>query len=342
MRKRLPRARAWVRDHPAAVTIICTAVVGIALVIGLWGKRDDFVSALGDAPAWALAAATVLQIIWLIARSEAWHVCVDAAGGEVKRRRLYRAAAVGYLGNLFNSTFGLGVRIAALRRSAPAESPRVSVLIAAEMPIIVVEIALAAICSFTLVGPLGMAWWAPLVFLSVALVGIVVVTRLARHRREGFWAGIAVMRGLGSRNRIIGLVMFATGAQVVRNWLLLHGMGVDISFFDATALLIAAAAFGLLPVGPTLGVATSVVILGANGVAVAAAAGALLTATGAVGALCFAAWAGFDRLAQSRAARRAGTPVPVGVVEPAPAPVAAIEPVPKPVPVPTPAAAPIA
>jgi hypothetical protein len=39
-----------------------------------------------------------------------------------------------------------------------------------------------------------------------------------------------------------------------------------------------------------------VVILGSNGVALAAAAGALLTATGAVGALCFASWALFDRL----------------------------------------------
>jgi uncharacterized membrane protein YbhN (UPF0104 family) len=286
-------------------------------VVGLWSKREDFVTALGDAPAWALAAAALLQVIWLIARSEAWHVCVDAAGGEVNRRRLYRAAAVGYLGNLFNSSFGLGVRIAALRRSAPAESPKVSVLIAAEMPIIVVEIALAAICSFTLVGPLGMAWWAPLIFLSVALVGIVAVTRLARGRHDGFWAGIAVMRGLGSRNRIIALVMFATGAQVARNWLLLHGLGVDVSVFDATALLIAAAIFGLLPVGPTLGVATSVVILGANGVAVAAAAGALLTATGAVGALVFACWALVDRLTLGR---RPASPValPAPVSKPAP------------------------
>ena len=40
----------------------------------------------------------------------------------------------------------------------------------------------------------------------------------------------------------------------------------------------------MLPVGPTLGVATAVVILGANGVAITAAAGALLTATAAIGA----------------------------------------------------------
>jgi hypothetical protein len=39
-----------------------------------------------------------------------------------------------------------------------------------------------------------------------------------------------------------------------------------------------------------------VLILGSNGVAVVAAAGALLTATGAVGSLLFAGWAAADRL----------------------------------------------
>ena len=275
-------------------------------MVGLWSKRDAFVSSLSNAPAWALAAAIALQGIWLVARSEAWHVCVGAAGGEVERRRLYRAAAVGYLGNLFNASFGLGVRIAALRRSAPAESPGVGVLITAEMPILVVEMMLAAICSFTLVAPLGAPWWVPAVCLAAALAAIIAATRVARNRHDGFWAGLAVMRGLGSRNTIIGLVIFAVLAQVARNWIVFHGLGIDISVFDSMALLIAAAAFGLLPVGPTLGVATSVVILGANGVAVAAAAGALLTATGAVGAVLFAGWAGVDRLAQHRRDRQRG------------------------------------
>ena len=280
--------------------------MGTALVVGLWGKRDAFVDSLSSAPAWALASAVILQVLWLIARSEAWHVCVGAAGGEVERRRLYRAAAVGYLGNLVNSSFGLGVRIAALRRSAPSESPGVGVLITAEMPIVVIEIVLAAICSFTLVAPLDAPWWVPLVCLVVATAAIIAVTRVSRTRQTGFWAGLAVMRGLGSRNLIIGLVILAVVGQVARNWIVFHGLGVDISVFDSMALLIAAAAFGLLPVGPTLGVATSVVILGSNGVAIAAAAGALLTATGAVGALVFAGWAGLDRLAQRRRDRLTG------------------------------------
>ena len=98
---------------------------------------------------------------------------------------------------------------------------------------------------------------------------------------------------------IAGTGMFATGAQVVRNMVVLHGLGVGISAWDAIALLIASAALGLLPVGPTLGAATAVLILGANGVAVVAAAGALLTATGAAGALMFAVWALADRLRPS-------------------------------------------
>jgi uncharacterized membrane protein YbhN (UPF0104 family) len=304
----IARLRAWVRAHPVAVTVAGSSLVALALIVGLWGKRDDFAAALGDAPIWILGLAVLLQVAWLLLRSEAWHVCVGAAGGEVTRRRLYRASSVGYLGNIFNANFGAGVRIAALRRSAPADSPSVKALIAAELPIMVVEGALVALCSFTLIGPLGLAWWWPLIFVAVGALVIAGLARLARDKRDGFWQGLAIMRGLHGRMRIIALVIFAVSAQVVRNWLVLKGIGVDISVFDSVALLIGAAVLGMLPIGPTLGVATAVVILGANGVAITAAAGALLTATAAVGALCFAAWALVDRMR------------PTGVALPAPAP----------------------
>ena len=292
--------RAWTRRHPVAVTVIGSLIVAAALVVGLWNKRADFVEAFGSASAQVLGAAVALQVLWLIARSEAWHVCVAAAGGSVDRRRLYRAASVGYLGNLFNPNFGLGVRIAALRRSASEDSPPAHVLVAAELPIVVIEIAFAAILSFTLIGPLGLPWWVPVVALAVAAIGIAAGGRFVRHRREGFWKGLAVLRGLSSRNVIVALVAFATGSQVVRNMVVIEGLGVDITVLDSVALLIATAAIGLLPVGPTIGAATAVLILGSNGVAVVAAAGALLTATGAVGAICFAVWALVDRLRPAR------------------------------------------
>jgi len=246
--------------------------------------------------------------VWLVARSEAWHVCVGAAGGQVSRRRLYRAASLGYLGNTFNGQFGLAVRIAALRRSAPKESPTPSVLIAAELPIIVVEVSLAALTSFTLVAPLGVPWWVPLICLAFGLSVIAALTRIARDRREGFWKGFAVMRGLQGRSSIIGLLVFAVCAHIARNWLVLQGIGVDGSVFDATALLIGVAVIGLLPVGPSVGAAAAVLILGADGVGAMAAAGALLTATAAVGALCFASWALVDRLRPATRPAIAGLP----------------------------------
>jgi uncharacterized membrane protein YbhN (UPF0104 family) len=309
MNVRLERIRAWGRAHPTAVTLLGMAIVTAALVVGLWSKRGEFASALGSASWWILAVAVGLQVVWLVARSEAWHVCIGAAGGRCCRRRIYRAAAVGYLGNVFNANFGLAVRIAALRRSAPAESPKPSVLVAAELPIIVVEMALAALLSFTLVAPLGVAWWIPLAAFGGFTLAMVGITRLLRNRRRGFWRGLEVMRGLRSRNAIIGLVVFAVSMQVARNWLLLKGLGVDITVLDSIALLIATAALGMLPIGPALGAACAVLILGSNGVALVAAAGALLTATAAAGALCFAAWALADRMRQ--------TPLPLPGAAPA-------------------------
>jgi hypothetical protein len=270
-------------------------LIAVALAIGLAGHGHDFIVALGAAPIWVLGAAVALHVLWLLTRSEAWAVCIDAAGGTVGRRRLYQASSLGYLGNIFNGQFGLAVRITALRRSSPRECPRAPVLLAAELPIVVIEAALAAICSFTLVAPLGIPWWVPLACFAAMAALIGGMQRVARHRRKGFWTGIAVLRGMRGRSRIIALVCVAVVLQIARNWLLLNWSGVNASVFDSTALLIGLAVVGLLPVGPSLGAATVVLILGTNGVAAEAAAGALLTATAAAGALCFASWAVVDR-----------------------------------------------
>jgi uncharacterized membrane protein YbhN (UPF0104 family) len=95
---------------------------------------------------------------------------------------------------------------------------------------------------------------------------------------------------------VVGFVLVAVFAQIFRNWLLLHAVGVDASFFDAIAVLIAVVTLSQLPVGPSVGAAAAVLILGSDGVAAAAAAGVLMTVTGTVGGLCFAAWGGADHL----------------------------------------------
>ena len=102
------------------------------------------------------------------------------------------------------------------------------------------------------------------------------------------------MRTLDGRARLVGFVLIAVFAQIARNWLLLHAVGVDASVFDAIAVLIAVVTLGQLPFGLSVGAAASVLILGPQGVAAAAAAGVLLTATGTVGGLCSPAWGALD------------------------------------------------
>jgi hypothetical protein len=278
----------------AALSILGALVVTVALGVVLAGRKGQFTAALHAAPIWILSLTILLQGVSLLARTEAWNVCIRATGATVTRRVLFRAAGVGYLTSILNGSLGLAVRIASLRRAAPKDSPRVPALLAAEVPIISVEAMLTAVFSFTLIAPLGAPWWAPVLAVAVALAAITALRRLSSRRQLGVWSGLAVMRN--GRGRMIALVLLAVGAQVGRNWLVLRGIGTHASLFDSIALLIALFTLGQLPIGPSLGAAAAVLILGRHGVATAAAAGVLLTATATVGSLCYAGWAVIDRL----------------------------------------------
>jgi uncharacterized membrane protein YbhN (UPF0104 family) len=275
------------------------------LVAVLAGRSAEFTAALSSASALALAGGTLLQIVALVSRSEAWHLTIEAAGGSVSRRVLYRASSMQVLGSMLNGHLGVAARIAALRRSSPDSCPEVPTLVAAEFPILAVEAMLAAAASFTLVAPLGLPWWLPLIGLAVVGLASTGLRRLALRKGRELWRGLAVLRSFAGGSRVIGFVLVAVVAQILRTWILLRAVGVDASIFDATAVLIAVVTLGQLPVGPSVGAASAVLILGRDGVAAAAAGGLLLTVTGTVGGLCFAAWAGGDHVwAAARRARR--------------------------------------
>jgi uncharacterized membrane protein YbhN (UPF0104 family) len=297
--------RGFGRRHRAAITAIGSVLTAAALVIGLAGRRDEFSTALSSAALPVLALAALLQIVALLSRTEAWHLSIDAAGGSVARRILYRASSMQVLGSVLNGQLGVAARITALRRSSPTVSPQVPTLIAAEFPILAVEATLAALTSFTLIGPLGLPWWLPIVLVAVIGTASAGLRHLALSRGRELWRGLAVLRSRRGGGRVIALVLVAVFAQILRNWLLLHAVGVDASLFDAIAVLIAVVTLGQLPLGPGLGAAAAVLILGHEGVAAAAAAGVLMTVTGTVGGLCFAAWSAGDLLwVRGRRSRR--------------------------------------
>ncbi len=275
-----------------AGALAVTCILGVVLA----GRRREFVAALHSVPLSLLGLAAVLQTVALLARSEAWLMSVRAAGGRVSRRLLFRAAGVGYLASVINGSVGVAARITSLRRVAPHSSPRVPALLAAEVPIIAVEVALAALFSFTLIAPLGVPWWVPAIAVALMAGAVAGLRRISQRRRMGLWAGLAVLRKK-SCARLITFTLIAVCVQVARNWLMLRAIGEPVSIFDAMALLIAMFTLGQLPIGPSIGPAAAVLILGAHGVADGAAAGVLLAVTGTIGSIGYAAWALIDRLA---------------------------------------------
>jgi len=295
--------RAFGRRHRTAITIAGTLATAAVLALVLAGRRHEFATALSDVALWVLGATILLQVVALVSRSEAWHLTIGAAGGTVDRRTLYRASSMQVLGGVLNGHLGVAARIAALRRSSPDVCPQVPTLIAAEFPILAVEAMLAALTSFTLVAPLGLPWWLPIVAFAVVAGISTGLRHLALRKGRKLWRGLTVLRTLRGGGRVVGFVLIAVFAQIFRNWLLLHAVGVDASLFDAIAVLIAVVTLSQLPTGPTVGAAAAVLILGSDGVAATAAAGVLLTVTGTLGGFCFAAWAGADRLWAGRRSR---------------------------------------
>jgi uncharacterized membrane protein YbhN (UPF0104 family) len=301
-----------------AISVGGALVVGALLAYVLAGRGAQFSAALRTAPITLLALSVLLQIGALLARTEAWTICVRAAGATVNRRVLFRSAALGCIASIVNGSVGMAVRVASVRRAAPETTPRASALVAAEVPIITVELALVAIFSFTLVAPLGVPLWVPAVIIALMTGLVMGLHRFSDRHRTGLGAGLAVLRMKG-RGRLITFALLAVCAQVLRNWLMLHAIGVHVSIFDSMALLIVMFTVGQLPIGPSTGPAATVLILGAHGIAAAAAAGVLVTLTGIIGSLTFAAWAIFDRIV-----RRRRPPITLPAVVPLPAPTGAL------------------
>ena len=283
---------------------IVVSAGGALLVAGLLayvlvGRGAQFSTALRTAPISLVVLSALLQIVALMTRTEAWTTCVKAAGATVSRRVLFRSAAFGSVASIVNGSVGMAVRIASLRRAAPQQTPRAPALVAAEVPIITVELALVAIFSFTLVAPLGVPPWVPAIIIVLAAGLAVGLRRVSDRHRTGLGAGLAVLR-MQSRGRLIGFALLAVCAQVLRNWLMLRAVGVDVSIFDSMALLIVMFTVGQLPIGPSTGPAATVLILGSHGLATAAAAGVLVALSGIIGSLTFAAWAAIDRVTSRR------------------------------------------
>jgi hypothetical protein len=188
------RIRSFARRRRVLITVVGSLATAAILAFVLAGRREDFAAAFSAAALWVLAVTALLQIVALLSRSEAWHLTIETAGGTVDRRVLYRASSMQVLGSVINGQLGVAARIAALRRSSPTVSPQVPTLIAAEFPILAIEATLAALTSFTLIGPLGLPWWLPVVGVAAIAAASAGLRHLALSKGRELWKGLTVLR----------------------------------------------------------------------------------------------------------------------------------------------------
>ena len=219
-----------------------------------------FAEALGAAPIWILAVAVVLHGVWLAARARPGAVCVQAAGGSIDRRRLYRAARSATWVTSSTATLGLG---------GPHRRP--AAFGARDEP----EGLRPALGRDPDRGRRGRARGVMLLHPGRP-PRPALVDAAGRLRRDAASARVLQrvaataagdLGGARDPARLEGRAgsspCRARGRDPDRPQLVpVNGAGVDASILDSIALLIGFAVFGLLPVGPSGGAAATALILG--------------------------------------------------------------------------------
>jgi uncharacterized membrane protein YbhN (UPF0104 family) len=68
------------RRRRIAVTVAGSLATAAALVFVVDSHRHEFAQALSSASIWILLVAVALQGVALLARTESWHITIEAAG----------------------------------------------------------------------------------------------------------------------------------------------------------------------------------------------------------------------------------------------------------------------
>lgn len=280
------------RRRSVVAALACTALATAALGWILASRGDELTAALDRLPVGIFALATLLHLVVLVVRAEAWGITLQATSGRAAGRRvLHASCAGGYLAGAVQLHVALPVRMAIMRRLAPRDAPSVRGMVLSDMPLFWFEVLLGcAIAPVAALAVPGLSWWiAPLAL--VASIATVVGLRLgharfAHHRLAG---GLAI---LGARR--LRWVLAALGAAIavltfVRIAVLAQACGLPVDAPRLALLYLAIGALGLLPIGPaSVPGATLVAAGGTAGVGPAGATGLAIAASTIAGVLIYA------------------------------------------------------
>jgi uncharacterized membrane protein YbhN (UPF0104 family) len=263
------------------LSIISSAIVTGILVWRLADRFHSVTHALRGISWLTIAACVACGLVAAIIRSEAWRLCLHAAGAtSVPRREIHSASAPNFLvGTLTVPILGPLTRIAILRRLDPTRAPTLTQMIAADSPALSIEAALIVILFAFSSSAFGLPDWLPIlaVVAVIALFATLYVLRARfAHRR---WAhGLDILTQPRRALLLVLLLASVIILQLLRMWLMLHVVGLHTSITITGLIFVASAGLNILAIGLAAGPAATLAIVGASHESLALAAGVAMTA----------------------------------------------------------------
>ena len=279
------RPGVWRWIVPLAVTVGGV----VTLVIFLEPYGTDIRLAVDRASIGALIAMIALSFLALPLRTEVWRVSLAAADRRPPRSDLHAAYAVSFLASLANHYIGPWVKMWLLRRMEGERAAYLLQLVAVDVADTVLEGFLAAALVIFATFEVALAWWVPVILISAAS-GMLLVAVVAQRRYPDHPVvkGFRVLMRPRYRGKVLALLVLVFAVQIVRTWLSLKAVGLDLNLGEATLVFVVTGVLGILPTGITAApTAASLIVVGSHGVGRAAGSGILTTGSLVVATIAY-------------------------------------------------------
>ena len=291
---------------------ILIAVAGIAiLVYFLLPYRSSIRLAFDRASTLRLLEITALSLVALPLRTEVYRAGLAAARRHPPRTDLHAANSVAMTVSLANHYVAPAVKWWLLVKMEGERAAYMLKLGSVDLATAVIEAFLAGALVIFAAFQVSLGWWIPTVLLSGATVLLIIaIVGWRRYPHHPIVEGFGVLMRPRYRWTVLGLLMLVFGAQIVRTWLALKAVGLDLDLGDAMLVFVLTGVLGALPSGVTAApTVASLIVVGSRGVGPAAASGILVTGSLVVATLLYCAVALGVRFVRVRRDRSAAAEV---------------------------------
>ena len=269
-----------------AGTVVTTGVL-IAVLAANWDKVGR---AVGLVSVTTFAGLTALQIVAYVLRTQAFSICIQAAGARTPPEPLHGASAATFLANGLVPTYiGVWVRVAMLRRLAPEQGPTIGQMVTADGISLFLEAIITVVLLLLASTQLHIAWW--WIALLVGICGLAGFGVWQARHRLAHRQWVRALAIFDSRWKVVGLtgiLILVLAIQPVRFYMVLHAVGLDVSAVQALLAFVLTSTGSILPIGPgAASVGGTAAVLGHEGLAEAAASGVVLATSAVVAGVIY-------------------------------------------------------